>query len=142
MPTKHFVAGASFVKLQSGPSVIDGTGAFAAQRIPARRKLGHLGGQIISVTVARRRARLQKRVAMVEFGDGFALDATSHTGALRFVNHSCQPNAYMRVAYRKVEFWSLRPIKPGEEITCNYGPTHHDGQLRCRCGAPGCIGFL
>ena len=33
-------------------------------------------------------------------------------------------------------------IATGEEITANYGETHHEGQLKCRCGAPGCIGWL
>jgi SET domain-containing protein len=41
-----------------------------------------------------------------------------------------------------VEFYALRDIEPGEEITVNYGETHHDGQLACRCGAPGCVGRL
>jgi len=33
-------------------------------------------------------------------------------------------------------------VAPGEELTANYGETHHEGQLRCRCGAPGCVGRL
>jgi len=37
---------------------------------------------------------------------------------------------------------ALRAIAPGEEITVNYGETHHEGKLRCRCGAPNCIGAL
>ncbi|MFL6699277.1 MAG: hypothetical protein ACJ8GJ_19095 [Vitreoscilla sp.] len=41
-----------------------------------------------------------------------------------------------------MEFYSLRAIEPGEEITVNYGQTHHEGKLRCRCGAPNCIGNL
>jgi len=24
----------------------------------------------------------------------------------------------------------------------NYGETHHEGRLECRCGAPGCVGRL
>ena len=124
------------------PSKIDGTGAFATKLIPAKRKIGNLGGEIISLKEARKRAAKTKRVAMVEFGDGRALDASVHPNDLRYVNHSCQPNTFMRVCYSKVEFWSLRTIKKGEELTCDYGPTHHDGKLPCRCGAPNCKGFL
>ena len=79
---------------------------------------------------------------MVEFGDGRALDASVNPNELRYVNHSCKPNSYMRVCHSLVEFYALRNIKKGEELTCNYGPTHHDGKLKCRCGAPGCIGYL
>lgn len=124
------------------PSRIDGQGAFAGKVIPARRKIGNLGGKVISLREARKRAAKTKRVAMVEFGDGRALDASINPNELRYVNHSCQPNTYMRVCYSKVEFWSLRVIKKGEELTCDYGPTHHDGKLPCRCGATGCKGFL
>jgi SET domain-containing protein len=41
-----------------------------------------------------------------------------------------------------VEFYSLRPIKAGEELTCDYGETHHDGRLPCRCGSVRCRGAL
>jgi hypothetical protein len=124
------------------PSKIDGKGAFALQSIPARKKIGNLGGEIISLREARKRAAQTKRVAMVEFGDGRALDASVSPNELRYVNHSCRPNTYMRVCYSRVEFYSLRMISKGEELTCNYGETHHDGKLKCRCGAEGCKGFL
>lgn len=123
-------------------SRIDGKGAFALKAIPARRKLGNMGGEVITVKEARQRVKTTKRVAMVEFGDGRALDASVNPNDLRYINHSCQPNTYMRVCYSKVEFWSLRLIKKGEELTCDYGPMHHDGKLPCRCGAANCKGFL
>jgi len=128
--------------LQNRSSTIDGNGAFAMQKIPARRKIGNLGGQVISLREARKRATKTRRVAMVEFGNGKALDASVNPNELRYVNHSCSPNTYMRVAYNRVEFYTLRQINFNEELTCNYGPTHHDGKLRCRCGAPNCKGFL
>lgn len=79
---------------------------------------------------------------MVEFGDGRALDASVNPNELRYINHSCLPNTYMRVCFNRVEFYTLKEINKGEELTCNYGPTHHDGQLKCECGAPNCKGFL
>ncbi|HNB82625.1 MAG TPA: SET domain-containing protein-lysine N-methyltransferase [Chitinophagaceae bacterium] len=48
----------------------------------------------------------------------------------------------MRVLKHHVEFYTLRAIKKGEELLCNYGETHHDRQLPCSCGAPNCRGFL
>ncbi|MFT4022533.1 MAG: SET domain-containing protein [Flavihumibacter sp.] len=128
--------------VENAPSPIDGTGCFTQQAIPAGKKIGELAGEIIRVREARQRVKRQKRVAMVEFGDGRALDASVRPNALRYINHSCQPNSYMRCCYGRVEFYSLRRIKTGEEITCNYGETHHDGKLRCKCGAPGCKGVL
>jgi SET domain-containing protein len=128
--------------LEVKASRIDGKGAYALKAIPARRKLGNMGGEIISVREARKRVKQLKRVSMVEFGDGRALDASVNPNDLRYINHSCDPNTYLRVCYSKVEFWSLRKIKKGEELTCDYGETHHDGKLPCRCGAKNCRGFI
>jgi hypothetical protein len=36
----------------------------------------------------------------------------------------------------------LRNIAIDEEITVDYGETHHEGKLACQCGAPGCKGRL
>ncbi len=133
---------ALYFKLANRKSNIDGTGAFAEEKIPAGRKIGDLGGEIIPLREARRRAKQTERVAIVEFGDGRALDASINPNALRYVNHSCMPNTYMRVCYSRVEFYALRSISKQEELTCNYGPTHHDGKHPCQCGAPNCKGFL
>ena len=111
-------------------------------KIPSKKKIGNLGGEIINLKEARKRAMQTKRIAMVEFGDGRALDASVNSNELRYVNHSCSPNTFMRVCYGRVEFYSLKPIKKGEELTCNYGPTHHDGKLKCSCGSPNCKGYL
>jgi hypothetical protein len=101
-----------------------------------------LNGTVISVRKARQLAKQIKRIAIVELDDKCALLADAANNPIRFINHSCQPNTYMRVIGHHVEFYALRSIKKEEELTCNYGETHHDGQLKCRCGAPGCKGFL
>ncbi|MFT3675557.1 MAG: SET domain-containing protein [Chitinophagaceae bacterium] len=131
--------------LQIRKSRIAGKGAFANKAIPARRKLGNMGGEIISYKEAQKRVRLQPNnvLFMVEFdNEDIALDASINSNALRYINHSCDPNTYMRRAYRKVEFYTLRPVRAGEELTCDYGETHHEGKLPCRCGAGNCRGFI
>lgn len=125
-----------------GRSRIQGRGLFALADIPGRRKLGELGGERISQREARRRARGVSSVMIVEFGDGTALDATRLGGPFGYVNHSCAPNTFMRLCRGRVEFYSLRPVAAGEELTCDYGETHHDGRLPCRCGSERCRGYL
>ena len=124
------------------PSRIDGQGAFAAEAIPARRKIGEIRGESISVREARRRAKGAARIMIVEVSERRAIDAAGSTDPLRFANHSCQPNAVLRIRQGRVEFYAMRDVLPGEELTVNYGETHHEGKLRCRCGAPGCVGRL
>jgi len=131
--------------LQVAKSKIAGKGAFALQSIPAKRKLGNMGGEIISYKEAQRRVKKQPGnvLFMVEFDhENIALDASINSNELRHINHSCDPNTFMRRAYRKVEFYTLRSVKKGEELTCDYGETHHDGKLTCQCGAKNCRGFI
>lgn len=123
-------------------STIDGQGAFAAEPIPARRKIGEIRGEAISVKEARRRAKGVARIMIVELSEKRAIDASQSADPLRFTNHSCQPNAVLRIRQGRVEFYAMRDVRVGEELTVNYGETHHEGQLRCRCGAPGCVGRL
>jgi SET domain-containing protein len=131
--------------VQTKKSKIVGTGAYALTNIPARKKIGNIDGEIISYKEAQRRVKLQPGnvLFMVEFdNDPIALDASVNSNELRHINHSCEPNVYMRRAYRLVEYYALRNIKKGEELTCDYGETHHEGTLPCKCGAKNCRGFI
>jgi len=122
-------------------SHIHSRGLFAASALPARRKLGEMTGRLISAREAKRFAQ-RRCIKLVEFGDGWALDATRDSNCFQYVNHSCTPNLYMRCLGHRVEFYTLRAIAAGEELTCDYGDTQHEGKLRCRCKSPGCRGWL
>ena len=123
-------------------SRIDGFGVFAAEPVPAHRKIGEIRGERIGVAEARQRAAGQQRIMIVEVSQRHAVDASRSSDPMRFTNHSCRPNARLQVRNERIEFYALRVIEPGEEITVDYGETHHEGTLACRCGAPGCIGWL
>jgi SET domain-containing protein len=123
-------------------SQIDGHGVFAAEMIPPRLKIGEIRGEAISCAEGRRRAASLQRIMIVEVSPRTAIDASKSTDPMRFTNHSCQANARLAIIAGRIEFYALRAIEPGEEITVNYGETHHEGKLRCRCGAPNCIGAL
>ena len=123
-------------------SGIDGFGAFAAEAIPAHRKIGEIRGEAISVAEARERAIGRQRIMIVEISARKAIDASQSSDPMRFTNHGCSPNARLTIQAGRIEFYALRAIVPGEEITVNYGETHHEGTLACRCGAANCIGWL
>jgi SET domain-containing protein len=122
-------------------SRIDGRGLFALKALPARRKIGELEGERISRAAARRRARTRERVAIVELNDGTAIDA-ANGNQFSYINHACHPNLYMRIIGAHVEFYTLRAIRAGEELTCNYGETHHAGKRPCNCRSDNCCGFI
>jgi SET domain-containing protein len=130
------------IRLYLAPSHIDGTGLFSSRRIAARRKIGEFGGELISQREARRRARGNHTISIVELNDGRAIDATHAPNWFRYINHSCASNAYIRICRGHVEFYARREIRPGQEITCDYGESHHEGRLPCKCGSARCRGFL
>jgi SET domain-containing protein len=128
--------------VEVAPSPIDGQGAFAAEAIPQRLKIGEIRGQSLSVADARIRATRVERIMIVEVSPRKAIDFSNSTDPMRFTNHSCRPNARLCIRQGRVEFYAMRAIAVGEEITVNYGETHHKGKLACHCGAPGCVGRL
>jgi hypothetical protein len=124
------------------PSPIDGLGVFALQPIAAARKIGEIRGESISVDEARIRATRSERIMIVELSPRRAIDFSKSTDPMRYTNHCCRPNARLDIRQGRVEFYALRAIAVGEEITVHYGQTHHQGRLACRCGAAGCTGWL
>jgi SET domain-containing protein len=128
--------------LRVAASAIDGLGVFAAEAIAARRKIGELRGESISVREARQRAKGRARIHIVTVSETRAVDATDSPDLLRWVNHGCSPNALLRINQGRVEFYALRNIAVGEEISCDYGESHHQGRLTCRCGSAHCAGKL
>jgi SET domain-containing protein len=124
------------------PSRIDGLGVFAAESIAPRLKIGEIRGESISVADARIRATRSERIMIVELSPRHAIDFSKSADPMRYTNHSCQPNARLCIRNGRVEFYALQTIAAGDEITVNYGQTHHAGRLACLCGAEACIGRL
>jgi hypothetical protein len=60
--------------------------------------------------------------------------------ALRYVNHSCAPNACFDV--ERLALVTLRAVAPGEELTFFYPSTEWSmaEPFDCACGAPECLG--
>jgi SET domain-containing protein len=130
-----------YAALIVGGSPLVGKGLFAGTPIPARAKIGEFEGEVIGLREARRRARGRRIVAIVEL-ERHAIDATRTGRGFRYINHSCDPNTFTRCTPERAEFYALREIRRGEELTVDYGDSHHDGKLRCRCGARNCRGFI
>jgi SET domain-containing protein len=123
-------------------SPIQGKGLFTDRPIRLRTKLGEFSGEPITVREARKRARGAKRIVIVELSATRAIDGSVRGGLFQFVNHSCDPNLFVRIAHGRVEFYARRHISAGEELTCDYGDSHHEGRLCCGCASRNCRKFL
>jgi SET domain-containing protein len=55
-------------------------------------------------------------------------------------NHSCEPNAGIRIEGTRVDLWAIRDIAPEEEICFDYSTTldEDDFTMPCQCGTPSC----
>ena len=123
--------------VRAAPSRIEGRGVFSLERIAARRKIGEVTGELISLRAARQRARNRCRICLIDVSDTQALDCT-HGNTLKHLNHSCDANAFLRIWRGRVEVYARRAIRQGEEITVDYGVSPHRGGMPCRCGCSGC----
>lgn len=120
-----------------GKSGIHGRGLFAIDQLPGRRKLGELHGVLVKLPEARRAVEQNGEIYLIELSRRYALDCSA-SNEFRFLNHSCEPNCYLRVFRRRVEVYTTRPIPAGSELTVDYGLTPHKGGMTCRCGAQTC----
>lgn len=122
----------------TGKSSIHGTGVFANAKIRRRSKIGSLRGAIKKRQLISKRIFELKRIFIVELSESLVLDSSRITNELCYINHSCYPNCYMRIFNLEVEIYALRDIRKDEELTINYGETHHGGKVRCRCLVSDC----
>jgi SET domain-containing protein len=110
-----------------------GLGLFAVKPIPAGSRIVEYTGRLVSNEEVDRR-----KYGKYFFGvnSKWSIDGTPRSNLARYINHSCQPNAVAYVSGRRVWIWSKRAIKPGEEITYNYGKEYFDDHIRpvgCKC---------
>jgi SET domain-containing protein len=123
--------------LSIGKSTINGKGCFATTLFKRGRKIAEYSGVRITNAEARRRAH--RRVLRICWLDSrWSLDGSQNGNGTHYINHSCEPNCYMKILYRHILFIALRDIGPGEEITLDYQMTLHSDKKRCTCGAKSC----
>jgi SET domain-containing protein len=129
-------------RLRIGPSPIHGEGVFAAASFRAgERVIEYLGEKITKAQSARRCER--QNWCIFALDAEFDLDGDFDWNAARRVNHSCAPNCEAECGGGRIWITTLRDIRPGEEITFNYGYELEAYQEHpCRCGAAECVGFI
>ncbi|HEU4593603.1 MAG TPA: SET domain-containing protein-lysine N-methyltransferase [Pyrinomonadaceae bacterium] len=123
-------------------SKIDGRGCFATSLFPKGRKIAEYEGERITAREGERRLRTRRKHRICALDNGWSLDGSRGGNGTHYLNHSCDPNAYMRTTRGHLIFMALRDILPGEEITCDYISTYHPDDYRCRCKSPKCRGTI
>ena len=128
-------------RLKIAPSPIHRWGVYAAEAIPADRRIIEYRGEKCS----RRETKIR---AEREFNYLFTLDSywtvdgsVGGSGA-EFINHCCEPNTESRILRGHIYYYSLRDLKKGEELTIDYRFAHDVEKHPCACGAKGCRGTI
>jgi uncharacterized protein len=127
--------------LEIATSDIEGKGCFATIGFRKRRKIAEYTGEKISNAEANRRAN-RRRLRICALNNRWSLDGSRGGNGTHYINHSCEPNAFMKILYNHILFIALRDIEPGEEITIDYESTLHSDRKRCVCGAQRCRGTI
>ena len=73
---------------------------------------------------------------MFEINNRWTVDGKPRSNTARYANHSCRPNAESDIIKGRVYLRSIRNIKPGDEITYDYGRDHFDAYIKplgCKC---------
>jgi SET domain-containing protein len=123
-------------------SKINGKGCFATIPFKRGRKIAEYAGERINDLEAQKRARRRRLLRICDIDGRFSIDGSRGGNGTHYINHCCEPNAYMRTLYGHVLFFALRDIRPGEEITIDYEQTLHPDSKRCFCGAKNCRGTI
>lgn len=125
MPRRPFRIGRSFT----------GFGLFATRPIKKKTRIAEYKGPILGHAEALR-AEARGNRYLFEISKHRTIDGTPRYNVARYANHSCNPNAEPVIWRGRVFIKSLRTIKPGEEITYDYGTDYLKnviGRSNCRC---------
>lgn len=123
-------------------SAINGKGCFATYRFSRGKKIAEYTGELIPDAEATRRGQNRRVLRICAIDHRWSLDGSRGGNGTHYINHSCDPNAYMKILYGHILFFALRDIQAGEEITIDYEETLHSDRKRCYCGAKNCRGTI
>lgn len=131
----------SGVRVRVAPSPIEGRGLFATRGIAEEDTVLRLDTSRVVTEEEPLRPEEGERedhVAYLAGGRAVLLPEPE-----RHLNHSCDPNAFLRTTEGVTRLLARRRIAPGEEVTIDYLVNTHGGSSwSCRCGSRRCRGRL
>lgn len=77
---------------------------------------------------------------LFDLDNGVTIDGAVKTNPARYINHSCDPNCEATIHNGRAWIHAIRPIKPGEELSYDYGETYFNAYLKDKCRCMKCVG--
>jgi len=129
-------------KLKLARSSIHRWGVYAAETIPAGRKVIEYTGERISRRETKRRSEVSEFTYLFTLDPYWTIDGAAGGSGAEYVNHSCEPNLVSRIVRGHILYVALRDIKPGEELTIDYRFDKDVEKVTCKCGSAQCRGTI
>jgi SET domain-containing protein len=129
-------------QLKLARSKIHRWGVYAAEFIPAGRKVIEYRGERINRRETKRRADSSEMIYLFTLDPYWTLDGSVGGSGAEYINHSCDPNLVTRIIKGHIIYMSARDIKPGEELTVDYRFDKKVERVECKCGAETCRGTI
>jgi hypothetical protein len=113
-----------------------GLGLFATQEIEKGTRIVEYFGPLLDCSKPKHDAIENKY--LFELNGRWTIDGSVRRNIARYANHACRPNAESDVHPRlkKVYIRAIKKIRPGDEITYDYGTDYFKEYLKpigCRC---------
>jgi len=128
-------------RLKIRKSKIHRFGVYAAERIPAHRKVIEYTGEKIGRRETKRRGA-GSITYLFGLDNYWTIDGAVGGSGAEIINHSCEPNLRSSIRQGHILYFSKRVIQPGEELTIDYRFSTETDRVRCACGAPQCRGVI
>jgi SET domain-containing protein len=112
-----------------------GLGLFATAPIKKRAFIVNYSGRKITTEEADKLEARGNRY-LYEINSRWTIDGTSRKNLGRYANHSCRPNAESHTIGHRVFLRAIKNIKPGDEITYDYGDDYLANVITrrgCKC---------
>src|SRR5205814_413089 len=128
-------------RLRIGDSKIHKRGVYAAEAIPAHRKVIEYTGERISRVQTKRRGQ-GPLTYLFTLDDYWTIDGAVGGSGAELINHSCEPNLFSRIVKGHILYMSKRAIRRGEELTIDYLFSTKIERVPCSCGSKNCRGTI
>jgi SET domain-containing protein len=122
-------------------SRLHGFGVFATGKIPANRKVIEYTGKMISTREANDRDP-GKVSYLFALNRRWVVDGSVGGSGAEYINHSCEPNIYIKILKGHILYMSKRPIAIGEELTVDYRFSPREVTVPCHCVSSSCRGTI
>jgi SET domain-containing protein len=116
-----------------------GLGLFAFSPIKKGSCVIEYTGRVLS----EEETQTNKSKYLFAISDKKMIDGRARSNRARYINHSCRPNCEIETWGGRAFIMAKRAIKPGEELSYNYGKEYFEAHIRpmgCRCNKCSPIG--